>query len=158
VKRHHDHNNSYKGKHLTGAVWQFQSILLSWWEKWQHARKQGAGKGAGSSTSRLADSSKVNWLSFPIPSLEVLPGYRRWPCQVPYPLLLGVLANVTLINSIWCGTSNNMRRCCLWLCCLPLDSFPLTSIEDAPSPTATWYGKEGWYPWERPDRGDEVRG
>jgi hypothetical protein len=34
VKRHHDHSNSYKGKHLIGADLQVQrfSPLSSWWE------------------------------------------------------------------------------------------------------------------------------
>jgi hypothetical protein len=44
VKRHHDHGNFYKGKHLTGASLQFQrfSPLSSRWEAWQHAGKHGS--------------------------------------------------------------------------------------------------------------------
>jgi hypothetical protein len=34
-----------------------------------------------------------------VPPLEVLPGYRRWLFQGPYPSLLGVLARVTLLDS-----------------------------------------------------------
>jgi hypothetical protein len=53
VIRHHNHGNSYKGKHLTGVGLQFQrfSSLLSWWEAWQHAGRHGAGEKAESSTS-----------------------------------------------------------------------------------------------------------
>ena len=53
MKRHHDHGNSHKGKHLIGAGLQFQrfSPLLSWQEAWQHAGRHGAGEGAESSTS-----------------------------------------------------------------------------------------------------------
>jgi len=36
------------------------------------------------------------WGGVPILSLEVLPGYKRWVVQGPYPPLLGVLASVTL--------------------------------------------------------------
>ena len=32
--------------------------------------------------------------------LGVLPGYRRWPLQAPYPLLPGVWVRVTLIDSL----------------------------------------------------------
>lgn len=35
----------------------------------------------------------------PIPPLEVLPDYRRWPFQMPYLLFLRVLDRVTLIDS-----------------------------------------------------------
>ena len=40
--RHHDHGNSYKGKHLFGAGLQFQRfrLLSSWWEAWQQAGRQ----------------------------------------------------------------------------------------------------------------------
>lgn len=30
-----------------------------------------------------------DWVGIPVPPLEVLPGYRRWSAQVPYPSLLG---------------------------------------------------------------------
>lgn len=32
------------------------------------------------------------WVGVPVPPPEVLPGYRRWPVQVPRSLLLRVLA------------------------------------------------------------------
>jgi hypothetical protein len=53
MKRHRDHHNSYKEKHLNGADLQFQrfSSLSSWQEAWQHAGRYGAGEGAESSTS-----------------------------------------------------------------------------------------------------------
>ena len=35
----------------------------------------------------------------PIPSLQVLPCYRRWPGQALYPILLGLLGSVTHIDS-----------------------------------------------------------
>jgi|UPI00001F6546 hypothetical protein len=68
VKRHHDHSNSYKGKHLIGAGLQFQrfSPLSSWREAWQHAGRQG-GEGAKSSTSLSKDSQEEI-----IPHLEEL--------------------------------------------------------------------------------------
>jgi hypothetical protein len=52
VKRHHDHNNSYKRKHLIEAGLQLQrfSPLLSWWEMWQSTGRHSA-EGAESSTS-----------------------------------------------------------------------------------------------------------
>ena len=52
MKRHRDHSNSYKEKHLTGAGLQVQrfSPLLSWWEACQNPGILGAG-GAQSSTS-----------------------------------------------------------------------------------------------------------
>jgi hypothetical protein len=37
VKRHHDHGNSYKGKHLIGA-----GLLLKGLVHYQHGRKHGA--------------------------------------------------------------------------------------------------------------------
>ena len=33
-----------------------------------------------------------------IPPLGVLPGYRKWPLQTPYPPLIGVSARVTMIG------------------------------------------------------------
>ena len=53
VRRHRDHGNSYKEKHLVGAGLQFQrfSPLSSRREAWQHAGRQNdAGEGAESST------------------------------------------------------------------------------------------------------------
>ena len=36
VKRHHDHDNSYKGKHLIGAGLQFRGLVY-----YHHGRKHG---------------------------------------------------------------------------------------------------------------------
>lgn len=47
-------------------------------------------------TMRFLNSS--GWFCVPVPPLEDLPGYRTWLVQVPYTLLLGILARVTLIN------------------------------------------------------------
>ena len=50
-----------------------------------------------------------------------------------------------------CRTPNSRSKGCLWLSCLTLDPFSLTClilIEDAPRPTAAWYGKVGCYPWQ----------
>jgi hypothetical protein len=53
VKRHHDHGNSYKGKHLVWIGLQSQrfSQILSWQKAWQHASRHGVEDGAESSTS-----------------------------------------------------------------------------------------------------------
>ena len=40
-------------------------------------------------------------VGIPIPLLEALLGYRRWPAQAVYLLVLGVLARVTLVD---CGS------------------------------------------------------
>ena len=48
VKRHHDHHNSYKGKHLIGTGLQFQR--LSPLSTWQHPHRHGAGDRPESST------------------------------------------------------------------------------------------------------------
>jgi len=51
LKRHHDHSNFYKGKHLIGAGLQVQRF--SPWSSWQNmerAGRHGAGEGAQSST------------------------------------------------------------------------------------------------------------
>ena len=60
VKRHHDHGNSYKGKHLAGAGLHLQRFcqLSSWQEAWRHTGRYGAGIEAENSTSRLAGSQK----------------------------------------------------------------------------------------------------
>ena len=59
-KRHHDHGNSYKGKHLIEACLQFQRFipLSSIQEAWRHADRHGDGKIADSSTSRSIGSRK----------------------------------------------------------------------------------------------------
>ena len=53
VKKHHDHSNSYKGKHLMGAGLQFQTFrtLSSQQEAWWHVDRRGAAGGAKSCTS-----------------------------------------------------------------------------------------------------------
>ena len=42
--------------------------------------------------------SKVLWVGILITPMGVLPDYRRWPRQAPYPSLLRVLARVTSIE------------------------------------------------------------
>jgi hypothetical protein len=37
------------------------------------------------------ESKVCGWVGVPVPSLDVLPGYRRWQVQASYPSLLGVL-------------------------------------------------------------------
>jgi hypothetical protein len=59
LKRHCDHGNSYKGKHLIGACLQFQTFspLLSWWEAWQYTGRHSVEEVSGcSSTSGEAVS------------------------------------------------------------------------------------------------------
>ena len=58
AKRHHDHGNSYKGKHLIEAGLEFQRVspLSSWQESWQHTGRHGAGEIAESSTSEFIGS------------------------------------------------------------------------------------------------------
>ena len=52
MKRHHDHDNSYKGRHLIGTSLQIQRFSpLSEKEAWQHAGRHGAREGAESSPS-----------------------------------------------------------------------------------------------------------
>jgi hypothetical protein len=36
------------------------------------------------------------WVDIPVPPLEALPDYRRWPVEAPCPPSLGVFARVTL--------------------------------------------------------------
>ena len=68
VKRHYDHGNSYKGKHLIGAGLWFQrfSPLSSWWGAWQHVGRHGAGKVAESSTSWPTGSKRRLWATLSI--------------------------------------------------------------------------------------------
>jgi hypothetical protein len=60
VKRHHDHGNSYKGKHLVEDGLNFQrfSPVSSWQEAWQRAGRHGAEEVTGSSISGSAGSRK----------------------------------------------------------------------------------------------------
>jgi hypothetical protein len=54
MKRHHDHSNSYKGKHLIWTGLQFRCLihyLSSWQKAWQHAGIHSAGEVAESFTS-----------------------------------------------------------------------------------------------------------
>lgn len=53
---------------------------------------------------KIMGQSFCKWVGSPIPPLEVFSSYKRWPFQVTYPLLLVVLARVTLIN-FWVGVS-----------------------------------------------------
>ena len=51
VKRHRDHGNSYKGKHLTGVGLQFRgSVHYHHGGTWQHVGRRRAGEAAGSPT------------------------------------------------------------------------------------------------------------
>jgi hypothetical protein len=50
VKRHHDHSNSYKGKHFTGTGLQIYSIVIMEGNM-VACRRPGAGEGAENSTS-----------------------------------------------------------------------------------------------------------
>ena len=60
MKRQHDHNNSYKGKHLIGHGYQVQkhSPLLLWQEAWWCVGKHGIGEGTYSSASKSTVSRK----------------------------------------------------------------------------------------------------
>jgi hypothetical protein len=66
VKRHHDHSNSYKRKHLIEAGLQFQRfspfffIVKTWW----YAGRHGAEEGAESSIFRSSGSKKRPLLEF----------------------------------------------------------------------------------------------
>jgi hypothetical protein len=60
VGRHHDHGNSYKGKHLIGLQFQRLSLLLLWQETWQHACRHGAREAEGSTSVSLRQQEK-NW-------------------------------------------------------------------------------------------------
>ena len=53
VKRYHDQDNSYKGKHLIGACLQFQRFSPSspGWGAWHHADRLVHGERAESPTS-----------------------------------------------------------------------------------------------------------
>ena len=53
VKRHLDHSNSYKDKHLLGACLLFErfSPFSSWYEAWGHTDRHGTGEVAENSTS-----------------------------------------------------------------------------------------------------------
>jgi hypothetical protein len=62
VKRHHDHGNSQKGKHLTGACLQIQRLCVHRRHSGKHGRKrasrQGVREGAESSTFRATHNRK----------------------------------------------------------------------------------------------------
>ena len=67
VKRHRDHRNSYKGKHLTGAGLQFQRVspLASRQEAWWWcAGRYGAGERAESSTFWSTGSRRLLGLAW----------------------------------------------------------------------------------------------
>lgn len=44
------------------------------------------------------DLHEVNNSMSPVPPLETLPGYQKWPAQTPYSPILVVLTRVTLID------------------------------------------------------------
>lgn len=48
---------------------------------------------------QIAGRSFCDWVGVPIPPLGSLPDYRRQMVQVPYPPLLRVPANLTLVDS-----------------------------------------------------------
>ena len=76
VKRHHDHSNSYKGKHLIGAGLQFQrfSPLSSWQATWQCAGRHGAGEVAeNSSLGRQQEERHWAWLGLLKPRSPLTP-------------------------------------------------------------------------------------
>jgi hypothetical protein len=94
VKRHHDHGNSYKGKHFIeiGLVLEVQS-LLSWWEAWWHTGRCGTGEVPESWTSGLAARRKRETLGLawafetpkPTPSDRLSPT-RSQSLTVPLPM------------------------------------------------------------------------
>jgi hypothetical protein len=59
VKRHHDHSNSFKGKHFIGSWLTDQRCSSLWQEAWWHIGRHGwCWRGAESSTSRSSGSGK----------------------------------------------------------------------------------------------------
>ena len=46
--------------------------------------------------------------SVPLPILEILPGYRRWPLQSLQPQMLGISASFTLIDSLEPPTTSSL--------------------------------------------------
>lgn len=48
----------------------------------------------------VVDGRLCVWGGVPIPPLQGILGYRRFPVQAPYPPLLGALASVTLADSL----------------------------------------------------------
>ena len=75
MKRHNDHGNSYKGKHLIegGLYNQRFSPLLSWQGTWECAGRHGARKVAENSTSELAGSRKMKGYWLELLKLQVHP-------------------------------------------------------------------------------------
>ena len=71
VKRHHDHSNSYKGKHSIGTGLQIQrfSPLSSWHETWKHPHRHGAGRAESSTSFSWVLASMALIPSCPRPSL-----------------------------------------------------------------------------------------
>lgn len=60
LKRHHNHDNSYKGKHFIGLIYRLKAVnypLSLWQESWQHANRHSAG-GAESSASWFSGSRR----------------------------------------------------------------------------------------------------
>jgi hypothetical protein len=77
MKGHHGHSNSYKEKYLIGSDFRGLVYYLHGQknEEWWHAGRHGSGKGAGSSTSRLAGSRKrvPHWAWLEHLRLQILP-------------------------------------------------------------------------------------
>ena len=75
MKRHHDHDNSYKRKHFTGASLQFQSYSQSIAGGMVPAGRCGTGKEAESST----DESAVQRVE----SMTIMAADRQgWPLSI----------------------------------------------------------------------------
>jgi hypothetical protein len=63
------------------------------------------------------------------------------------------------------GVGSGVGGAFLWLCCLPLDPYPLAGLpclisvgENALSPAVTWCARAGWYPWYFWGEGKGVMG
>jgi hypothetical protein len=89
-------------------------------------------------TKKIKQSTNLYW--------ESLLGKPEWD----WPRLSHICYSCTAWSS--CGTPNSGSWGCLWLCCLSLGPLGLPCLasmgEDAPSLTATWCARAGWYPWE----------
>ena len=87
VKKHHDHGNSYKEKHLIGvAHLQFQrfSSLSSWWGTWWCEGRHGAGEVLHLPGNRKSTETLGSILS--IGNLKTLPHSGTLPPTKSYPL------------------------------------------------------------------------
>ena len=100
MKRHHDHSNSYKGKHLIGADLQFQrfSPLSSRWEAWQHAGKHGSQRAEISTSWSIGSSRRLShWPDLSIYDLKVHPHPSDMlPPARPHLLIVPVIQTQSL--------------------------------------------------------------